>query len=100
MTTLLLDLQAHFGCQGNVTTHEPPSVSISSGEIRDIRALGRCPGSIVFREAFFLLIFHKQPERKLLGYDVLQCDIYLMLEISGMNINRSEASHDLGRDLG
>jgi hypothetical protein len=56
------DIDAQVGFWINTSTHAKPSASVPRGEIRDIRALGRRAGLVVFPQYFNLLIFYKQPE--------------------------------------
>jgi len=48
MTPLHLDLHAHLGSRRNTSTCALDSDSVRGEEIRDIRALGWCPGPVVF----------------------------------------------------
>ena len=56
-------------------------------ETRDIRPLYWCPGVIVFPLHFFLHIFYKQPQRIRPIWNVLQCDFYILVEMSGTDVD-------------
>jgi len=65
MTLPHLDLRVDLGGWKNTSAYRRLSANVRSGESRDIRALDWCPGPVVFRLYFFLLIFYKQPQRTL-----------------------------------
>jgi hypothetical protein len=93
MTLLHLDLRADVGCRGNVSTHARPSASVRSVETMDIHALCRCPGPVIFPLYNSFLISYKQPERILPIRDILQPNFWMLREMSGVDLNRSETSH-------
>ena len=56
-------------------------------EIKYIRALCWCPGVIVFPLYFSLHMFYKQPQRIRPIWNVLQCDLYMLAEMSGTDVD-------------
>src|SRR5258706_3991417 len=81
------NFSADLGCRRNISIHEHPPMSVRIGEIRDIRALYRCPGVIVSHLYFSLRIFYKQPQRIRPIWDVLQCDFCVLARMSRMDVN-------------
>ena len=53
----------------------------------DVLASHWCPGVVVFPVQFALHIFHKQPQRVLPVWNVLQCDFCTLVEMSGVGVN-------------
>ena len=90
-TVLHLDLHAHLGCRGNTSTDAHASASVSCKESKDIRALGWCPGPVVFRFQLCLLIFYKEPQRIHQLWDVLECNFCMLPEMSRVGLDWSEA---------
>jgi len=87
MTALYLDLQAHLGCRGNISAYAQDLSSSYSEKTRGIRALGWCPGQVVFPLQWNLLISYKQPQLILQPWDVLQCNCYMLPEMSHLDLN-------------
>ena len=64
------------------------SASVRYEETEDRRALGYwCPGQVVSRLYFSLLIFDKQPQGIVQFWDPFECNFYLLREMSGMEVN-------------
>ena len=61
--------------------------SVWNEETKVIRALRWCPSPAVFLLEFFLLIFYKQLQLILRIWDILQCNFYKVLKVSGMDLN-------------
>lgn len=99
MTTFHLDLNAHLGTRRNISTYAQASASTHFKGTKDIRALDWCPGLVVCRRHFSLLIFNKQPQLILQFWDVLEYNFCMLPEMSGMDLNRGEAPHRLDRGL-
>ena len=62
-------------------------MSVRIGEIRDIQPLCWCPGVVVFRLNFSLPVVYKQPQHIRPIWNVLQCDFYMLAEMSGVDVN-------------
>ena len=45
-SVVYVDLRADLRCLRKISTYAQSSVSVRSGEIKDIRALGWCPGPV------------------------------------------------------
>ena len=97
MTVLHLELHAHLGCRRNTSADAHASASVDCEERKDIRALGWCPGPVVFRLQLYLLIFYKQPQLIGLIWVVLDCDLCMLPEMSRVDLDWSEVAHRLGR---
>ena len=99
-TTLLhLDLHVHLGCWRNASTNAHASESVGCEERKAIRALGWCPGPVVFRLKLYPLICYKQPQLIDQIWVVLDCDICMLPEVSRVDLEWSEAPHRLGGGL-
>ena len=84
MLALDLDLHADLGCRRNVSIYAQTSGIALNEQTSDIRALRQCPSQVVRPLQVTLLIFHKQPQRKPVFWNVLQCNLCVWPKISGM----------------
>ena len=91
MTVLHVDLHAHLGCRRNTSTDVHALESVGCEKTKDIRALGWCPGPVVFRLQLYLLIFYKQPQLIDQIWVVLDCDFCMLPKMSHLGLDRSEA---------
>ena len=58
-----------------------------------------CPGVVVFHLNFSLPVVYKQPQHICPIWNVLQCDFYMLAEMSGVDVNWGEAPHSLDTSL-
>ena len=87
MTALHSYLSADLGCWRDISIHAHPLVSGRIAELRDILALCRCPGVVVFPLQFALHIVYKQPQCVPPIWNVLKCDFCILAEMSGVDVN-------------
>ena len=78
----MLHVDLHARCRRNTSASAHVSVGVHYEETKAIRALGWCPGPVVFRLQLYLLIFYKQPELIDQISVVSDCDFCMLPEIS------------------
>jgi hypothetical protein len=92
-------VHAYLGCRRNKSTRAQHSMSVRRGESKDRQALGWRPGSVIFFLQFFLYIVHKQAQRILPIWELLQSNFCTLPEISSEDVNWSVQPHDPGTGL-
>ena len=84
MSALHLNLHAHLGYWINVSTYAQASGIARNEQTSDIQGSYQCPSLVVFLLQFSFFIFQKQLRRKLVFWNVSQCNFCVLPEISGM----------------
>ena len=86
-SALHLDLDADLGCRIYISSYEQTLSIARIKETRDIQGLRWFPGPVAYPSKFSLLIVDKQPECILRLWSDLECNSYMMPEMSGMREN-------------
>ena len=97
MTALDLNLYAQIRRRRNISIYAQGSLSVTSEATEDIRALDWGPGPVVFPLQLYLLTPYKQHQLIPQIWDILHNDFLLVLDLSNMDVNRSDAPYHSGR---